>query len=158
MPAKIEVTGLDEMLKKVEETGKHAQGIAAKALYVGAGIVADGITKAAGGIQTETNPPRDRKRLPTPKEKADLLAAGAAGIARFDKNGIEVNTVVGYANKGYTASGKPVPVIANAINSGTSFMQKQPFIRQGINATAAAAKSAIDAEISRMVDEALKDL
>ena len=157
MPMSIEVTGLDEMLETVENAGKHAEGIAARALYVGAGIVADAITQAAGGIATETNPPRDRKRLPTPKEKAELLAAGAAGIAKFNK-GVVVDTVVGYADKGYTASGKPVAVIANAINSGTSFMQKQPFIRKGVNASQAKAQDAINAEIVRLVDEALKDL
>ena len=157
MPMNIEITGLDEMLQTVENAGKHAEGIAARALYIGAGIVADAITQAAGGIKTETNPPRDRKRLPTPKEKAELLAAGPAGIAKFEK-GVVVDTIIGYADKGYTASGKPVAVIANAINSGTSFMQKQAFIRKGIRSSEARATEAVNAEIVRLVDEALKDL
>ena len=61
-----------------------------------------------------------------------MLSVGA-GVARFDKNGTEVNTSVGYRGAGYIdikGKTKPIPLIVNAINSGTSFMHKQPFIRK----------------------------
>ena len=56
-----------------------------------------------------------------------------AGVAKFDKNGTEVDTSVGYKNAGYAdlnGKKKPIPQIVNAINSGTSFMNKQPFVRK----------------------------
>ena len=48
---------------------------------------------------------------------------------------------------------KPVGVIANAINSGTSFMQKQPFIRTAFQQSKAAAVAAIEAGIKARLDE-----
>ena len=60
-----------------------------------------------------------------------MVEAGA-GVAKFDQNGTESQTSVGLSNSGYAElKGKRVAVakIANAINSGTSFMRKQPFVR-----------------------------
>ena len=47
-------------------------------------------------------------------------------------------------------------VIANAINSGTSFMKKQPFIRKAVSQSKAKASEAISAEVERLVAEILK--
>ena len=49
-------------------------------------------------------------------------------------------------------SAKPVYVIANAINSGTSFMQKQPFFRKATNKKGAA-DAAMENEIRNRLDE-----
>ena len=60
----------------------------------------------------------------------------SAGIAKFKKDGTEVDTSVGFRNAGYAElAGKqvPIPKIVNAINSGTSFMNKQPFVRKAAN-------------------------
>ena len=48
---------------------------------------------------------------------------------------------------------KPVGVIANAINSGTSFMEKQPFIRQAFSKSKAAATAAIEEGIKKRLEE-----
>ena len=48
---------------------------------------------------------------------------------------------------------KPVGVIANSINSGTSFMVKQPFIRKAFSKSKAAATAAIEAGIRARLDE-----
>ena len=82
------------------------------------------------------------------------MQAGA-GIARFDKNGTEVQTSVGYANSGYAilkGRVKPVPMIVNAINSGTSFMQKQPFVRNA----ARKAKSKTERAMTEVVETAFE--
>ena len=50
---------------------------------------------------------------------------------------------------------KPVGVIANAINSGTSFMQKQPFMRKAFSQSKAAAQEAIEDGIKRRIEELL---
>ena len=42
---------------------------------------------------------------------------------------------------------KPIGVIANAVNSGTSFMQKQPFVRKAVAASRRAAEDAIKESI-----------
>lgn len=48
---------------------------------------------------------------------------------------------------------KPIGVIANSINSGTSFMVKQPFMRKAFSQTKAAATAAIEAGIKARLEE-----
>lgn len=48
---------------------------------------------------------------------------------------------------------KPVGVIANAINHGTSFMEKQPFIRKAFSQSKAKATEAIEKRIKERLEE-----
>ena len=177
MPYYIKTEGMDELIQKLEKAGDRALGVGARALYKGAGVVADAISSGARSIATEPfkYAGGGTKRKPSPEEKAILNAAGAAGIAKFDKNGLSVNTAVGYNRSGYAqvdwnhmsnkartkykikggGNAKPVAVIANAINSGTSFMEKQPFIRKAITKSKGAAQSAMEATIEQLVDQIL---
>ena len=177
MPYYIKTEGMDELIQKLEKAGDRALGVGARALYKGAGVVADAISSGARSIATEPfkYAGGGTKRKPSPEEKAILNAAGAAGIAKFDKNGLSVNTAVGYNRSGYAqvnwnhmsnkartkykikggGNAKPVAVIANAINSGTSFMEKQPFIRKAITKSKGAAQSAMEATIEQLVEQIL---
>ncbi len=159
MAMTMQVEGLAEVSKMLNRMGEKAQAAASLGLYEGAGVVADEMNRAAESIQTSkfhyaVFPPAIQ-RDPTPEEKAAVLSAGA-GIARFRKNGSEVNTSVGYSNAGYaTLNGKQVPIalIANAINSGTSFMRKQPFIRRAANAVKERASRAIAEKIEDVLNK-----
>lgn len=204
MPYTLKVEGMEELTALLQTVSEEAQDIAALALYDGAGVVADAINKEARGIKTAPfKYAKDGTRLPSPEEKAILTGSGAAGIAKFDKDGNYVGTAVGYSQSGYVpvdwnhmkskasknykiqgmkvvsaykthmvkgADGhfgydktanrgltnvKPIAVIANAINSGTSFMQKQPFIRKAANSSKAKANEAIESRIAELVDNAL---
>lgn len=203
--------GMDDIQRLLALAGDRAQGVAAMALYEGAGIIADEISRGARSIRTSpfkyaTN---GTQRDPSPEEKEILVQNSAAGIAKFDKDGNFVGTSVGYNGSGYatvswnhmrssartnyknvvfkgkaqTASStlkwirdqggsekyglsknagrhaqnsKPVGVIANAINSGTSFMRKQPFIRQAINRSKKQALSTIEKTVETLVAEMFK--
>ena len=93
--------------------------------------------------------------MPSPEEKA-LVESAKHGVARFKKNGLSVQTSVGFQNSGYgTLNGKtvPIPKIANAINSGTSFMDKQPFFRKAVSQGKGAATAKVEAEIKKRIDE-----
>jgi len=134
MPYEVNVDGMREVAELLDKLDKEAPRVAAQALYEGAGIMADAVKSAAEGIRTAPfkYAARGQTRPPSPEEKEIVLQA-SAGIARFEKNGVEVNTSVGFRNAGYAElKGKtvPIPVIVNAINSGTSFMSKQPFVRK----------------------------
>ncbi len=77
-------------------------------------------------------------------------------MAKFRKTGVSVQTSVGYQNAGYASLNgktKPVPLIANAINSGTSFMQKQPFMRKAFSQSKGPATAAIENGIKAREDE-----
>lgn len=153
----IQVEGLNELLKDMENMPKAAEKVAAEALYEGAGVMADAVSRAVDSIETE--PFRyaagGKKRKPSPEEKA-ILQAAPKGVAKFRKNGVGIQTSVGMQNSGYaTLAGKnkPVPQIANSINSGTSFMEKQPFMRRAFSQNQSAAQAAIEAGIKSREDE-----
>lgn len=148
---------ISEMLSRMEDAAPKA---AAKALYEGAGIMADEITKGAQSIKTA--PFRyaggGTTRLPSPEEKEIVLQAGA-GIAKFSDNGTEIDTSVGYRNSGYAdLNGKkvPIPMIVNAINSGTSFMTKQPFVRKAANSGGKKAMEAMRKVLETELEAAAK--
>ena len=75
----------------------------------------------------------------------------------FRKNGGEVDTLVGVTgNAGYAMVGgkkKAVRLIARAINSGTSFMVKQPVFRRAASASTGAAKAAIVSKAEKMCED-----
>jgi len=159
MPYYMKVDGMEELSTLLTEMGEKAAGVAARALYEGAGLMRDEVAKSAGTIRTAPfrYASNGDTRLPSPEEKA-IVEAAAVGIAKFDKDGADVNTSVGFRNAGYAQlAGKtvPIPKIVNAINSGTSFMNKQPFVRKaaksGGTKAMKAMKDAIQADFDAMI-------
>ena len=155
MPFSIQVQGLEELLRQLDKATGNAEHVAAEALYEGAGVMADAVSRAVQGIATEEfHYTKFGTRLPSPEEKAVVLGA-KRGVAKFTKNRASVNTSVGMQNAGYgTIKGKtvPIPKIANAINSGTSFMKPQPFFRAAVETSAGAAAGAIEGGIESRLD------
>lgn len=155
----MQVSGMEEISAQLSKLGEQAQSIASKGLYEGAGAMSEEINKEANAIKTAPfHYAVFITREPSPEEKAVVLAGGA-GIAKFDKNGAEVNTSVGYAQAGYAElNGKqvPIPKIANAINSGTSFMKKQPFFRRAVSAGSGKASEKIVQKIEKEIEEITK--
>ena len=193
MPYEMKVDGMAEISELLEKMEDEAQGVAARALYQGAGIMADAMRKEIDNIKTAPfKYAKDgEQRLPSPEEK-EALDQAPVGIAKFTKNGVEIDTSVGFNQAGYVkvnfrhmsssartnykdvrfkgrginASStlrfagnkekgqnmKPVGVIANAINSGTSFMTKQPFVRKAVKAGGAKAIQAMKESIERDFD------
>ena len=152
----MKTSGMDELSKRLGKLGVKAQEIASLSLYEGAGVMADSVSQAVHGIVTE--PFRygtiDNRRKPSPEEKA-ILENARKGVAKFRKSPDRVDTSVGLQNSGYAdLKGRtvPVPLIANAINSGTSFMQPQPFIRKAKRQEKAAVAK-IESELEKRLDE-----
>ena len=157
MAFSFQVSGMDELNSRMEKLGGEALHIAAEGLYEGAGVVADAVSSAVNGIATEKfkYAAGGKKRKPSPEEKA-LLTSAKKGVAKFRSNGTEVQTSVGMQNAGYgniNGKSKPIPQIANAINSGTSFMQKQPFMRKAFSQSKGAATGKIESAIRERLEK-----
>lgn len=138
-----------------------AQSIASLALYDGAGVIADGIRESIN-TNIATEPFRyatiNNKRLPSPQELAALQKL-SVGIARFRKNGAFVSTSIGFTTSGYVdvaGKSKAVALIANSIESGTSFMVKQPFFRKAVNKTKLQAVAAVNAKAQKIINDICK--
>ena len=157
MAMTINTEGLTEVAALLGKLGDKAQEVASGSLYEGAAVVANAFKGAIGSIRTEPfkYAPPGKTRKPSPEEKAAL--SGKSGIAKFRKNGSEVDTLIGISGSaGYAdIGGKPkaVRLIARSINSGTSFMQKQPVFRKAKSSSQAAAKAAIVAKAETMFNE-----
>ena len=157
MAMTISTEGIGELSAMLSKLGAMADEVAANSLYEGAGVVADAFKSATSSIKTAPfkYAPPGSKRLPSPDEKAALV--GKSGIANFVHSGDDVNTLIGisgaagYANVGGKA--KAVRLIARSINSGTSFMQKQPVFRKAAGTSAGAAKSRIVSKAEEMFNE-----
>ena len=158
MPYELKVEGVEEISGMLTKMESKAAMVAAQALYEGAGIVADSITANAKAIKTKpfkwASTRRGETRLPSPEEK-DIILNAAIGIAKFEGGGTEVQTSVGLQNSGYAVLKNktvPVPKIANAINSGTSFMKKQPFVRKAATSGGKKAVAAMEKYVEDAFD------
>ena len=189
MPFTLEWSGADELLRKMDKLPDKAAKIAAEALYEGADVMADAVSRAVQGIATEEfhYAKSGETRMPSPEEKA-IVMNQRRGISKFKNNGMVISTKVGVRSDGYSKitwnnaksgtwtkykiglggkatgsqsqegkssglSAKPVAVIINSIEHGTSFMKKQPFMRKAIQQTKGAAMAAIDAGIKKRENE-----
>ena len=165
MAMTMKTEGLTEVSEMLAKLGEKAEDVASAGLYKGAGVVADAFTAATNKIATEEFHYLARpdltgtKRYPSPEEKEALM--GKSGIAKFNKNGSEVDTIIGISpSAGYAnvnGKRKPVLLIARSINSGTSFMHKQPVYRKAANSSRNEAEVAIVSEIEKLFKEITKE-
>lgn len=143
------------MLSKLEGSTDEMIG---KAVYAGAGIVADAIKEnikslpIVRGYGTEDNP------LPggvTAPQKAGLI--DGLGIAPMQNDMGYLNVKIGF--DGYNATktekypqGQPNQLVARGVESGTSWKKKKPFIRPAVNSS----RNRAEAEMARILDEEIK--
>lgn len=157
MSRSMTTTGIDDVLNQLSRFEGAASAVAKMSLYEGAKVAAAAYNTSVNGIVTEQfqYATGAEKRLPSPEEKNALQV----GIAKFDGSGSAVTTSVGISGGYSEIAGKQVPnlLVARAINSGTSFMNKQPFVRKAQNSLANAASAAIQAKAEQLLQEITKE-
>ena len=156
--AKITFPGLNDYELMISRLSKGVDDIAGKAIYAGAGIVADAIKEnikalpIVRGYGTTENP------LPggvTAPQKAGLI--DGLGISPMQSDAGYLNVKIGF--DGYNATktekypqGQPNQLVARGVESGTSWKKKSPFIRPAINAS----KQRAEDEMARILDEEIE--
>lgn len=147
-------------LKQLEKAVNDGE-ILKKAIYQGAGIVADKVRE-----KMEALPEEEFRRLRpgetfhgVPKgQKKDLLEHYGTTQIERDNYGF-YHTKIGfegfgdYPTKDYP-QGIPIPLLAASIESGSSVRQKMPFIEPAVKATR---KQAIEA-MEKVIDEEIKKI
>lgn len=143
--------GINEYLQTLNRLGKEIEGISKQAVYEGAKIIADEIKNNIEALPTdeEWGTPKKMKAGPTKAEKENI--ARGLGIARIQDNKGTINTKIGYDDAGYDENNKPIQMIARSVNSGTSFMKKNPFFEKGVRNSRNKAKQ-------KMIEVAEKEL
>ncbi len=147
--AKCKPIGIDNFIKEMDVRANEFKQIAGKSLYAGADIIANQLRKNIEDLPDRSPgmaKPGEVKKGVTKYQKAAML--DGLGIARMmDKDGT-YDIKIGFdgyddeITKAYP-KGHPISMVARAVESGTSFMQKTPFIRPAYNQAHAQAEKAM---------------
>ena len=158
--AKITFPGLNDYELMISKLSKGVDDIAGKAIYAGAGIVADAIKENIKALPIVRGYGTEKDPLPggvTAPQKAGLI--DGMGISPMQNDGGYLNVKIGF--DGYNATktekypqGQPNQLVARGVESGTSWKQKKPFIRPAINAS----KSRAEAEMARILDQEIEKI
>lgn len=152
--AGIKVKGLDGLIKKIENLGKDPEMYVKRSLYEGTGVMADAIRSAIKGLPIDESygTAEHKKQGVTAIEKSGLLSGlGISRMVRADNNNVYV--FIGFAwFNGKRKEGVKNSTVMRSIESGTSFRQKFPIIRQTKNRTKALALSAMQKQFEEDVD------
>ena len=156
--AKITFPGLNDYELMISRLTKNVDSVAGKAIYAGAGIVADAIKENIKALPIVRGYGTEKDPLPggvTAPQKAGLI--DGMGISPMQDDGGYLNVKIGF--DGYNATeteqypfGQPNQLVARGVESGTSWKQKKPFIRPAINAS----KSRAEAEMARILDQEIE--
>ena len=151
MATKLTVKGLTEYISKIQELGDKSKEMAKRSLYEGAGVMADAIKSSIGTIPTrsgESNPkaPSMQSGI-TPTQKQGLV--DGFGITRMRETSYGVNVKIGFGGK--NADGRSNASVADAAESGRSWIQPTHFFSSAVNASRGAAESAMEKEFTEQV-------
>lgn len=147
----VSTKGLDEAIAELTKVA-DTKTFLPKTLYEGAGVVAKEMKTQISALKTsQTGGPM---RYPYEYEK-EVLEQNF-GVAPFHWDGDTLDTKIGfdgyYTNK--KGEQRPVPLLANSVNAGTSFLKKQPFkdkaYRASKETSVSTMQSALDKEIAKL--------
>lgn len=150
--------GADEFLRQLNSLAGKTPGAAKRALYDGAGVMADQLRDATSRLPVDANPftpGRDPLRVITAEDLADLM--GCLGISRIESgsDGSSVSVSFdGYIRRAEPKypGGVPAPLIARSIEKGSSVRAKNPFVRQAVNRAKDAVLAAMQASLDESID------
>lgn len=154
--AKVIISGFDTLIDELNDIADHSETICKKALYKGAGLMADQLKTSIDGLATEDQrKTRSRKLLPYEKE---ALQKGLS-IFKFehDKSRDYVQTSITFKGRvphltERYPTGLPVIVLARSINSGTTFRRANRYFPTTVRKNA----QAVEKEMADTTERELK--
>lgn len=150
--AKWQFEGNDRYIEQLRKLDVNSEEIIKRAVYNGAGLVADAIKQGAMNLHVDDKYHREGEQQAGPREyQRDGLVEGF-GISHMKNDDGFINVKLGFA--GRNDHGEKNASIARQVEGGTSWMVKQPFIRQASNSK----KKACEEEMARTFDEELEKL
>lgn len=139
--------GIDKYIADLTALATSSDEMIKRAVYPAAGMVADAVKAGIESIPDSMLKPGQREGL-----RAGL------GIARFRDDGGFIHVKIGM--DGYNSrvtrkypKGQPNAMIARAINNGTSFSGKYPFIDRAVSSSRAKAEKMMAEEFDKLTAE-----
>ena len=157
--------GLDAIISSFDSLDGKLVDICDKAVYKAAGLLADKLKANVQSLPIEQDangkaPYKAGGKLYgiTTTQQEDLV--NSMGIAHFRNEGGVISTSIGFAGYGRTTSkkypnGLPNRLLMRSIESGTSFRQKNPIVRQTITQTQKQAEETIKNEVTDNIKKEL---
>lgn len=164
--AKITFKGGDEYLTKLSRLEKACkQEIIGKAIYEGAKVVTDAIRQELNAIpvsETFVGPQVAHAKMPGPTLAQKEGLEKSLGIATLKDDGTGfLNVKIGF--DGYNEKktekwpkGQPNQMIARAVESGTSFMRKNQFIKRAVAKSRKKAMAIMKKKVQDGVEKIMK--
>ena len=159
--ARMQFKSSDEYAIKLSRLGREMEGIAKKAIYEGASIVADEIKSNLNSIPTEKfrHLRNGDKFVGVPeRHKEDLINSFGITPIERDRQG-NWNTKIGFDGYGSIPTkrypqGVPNQLLARAIESGSSIRVKTPFVRPAVNRT----RKKVQQKMNEVIDKEIEQL
>ena len=160
--ANFQFEGVDDLIAEYSKLYDNTEEMIGKAIYQGAGVVFKSIQQAVDGINTddshEFGTSDNPKSGPTSIQKQGLIHS--LGIAKMRNDGGFRNVKIGFDGYNYVKTktwpkGQPNAMVARSIESGTSWMSRQPFMRKAENSSKRRCEQVmadtIDKELTKIV-------
>lgn len=150
--AKWNFEGNDKYIEQLRKLEADSDEIVRRAVYKGAGLVADAVKAAARDlvVDDEYHKNGDMQIGPRSEQKEGLI--DGFGISRMNDEDGYINVKLGFS--GRNERGEKNVTVARQVENGTSWMVKQPFIRKASNAT----KNACEEKMAQTFDEEIAKL
>ena len=160
--AYLKFLGLKEFEYKLSQLEVKNKEIAGKAIYQGAKIVADEVKESIKSLPVIKDRRGDANNLiegVTQKQKDGLIESW--GIAPMEEKNGYYSVKLGFDdyNKVVTKKfpkGQPNALIARAVEGGTSFRKKHPFIRPAVNRVKKKAEQKMAAVLDEEINKIMK--
>lgn len=159
--AKFQFEGVDDLVSMFERLSKDSMPMIGEAVYTGANTVMKYVVQGIDSIVVDNRhgTPDHPVKGPNAYQKEGLYRSVGIAKARFDGN--FYNVKIGF--DGYNGletkrwpSGQPNSMIARSIQSGTSWMMKQPFMRKAEQAAKGPCEKAMEKVVDKHIEKIAK--
>lgn len=157
--AKFQFEGVDNLIAQYSKLEGDTEKIIGKAIYKGAGIVAKTVRGAVDSLATDNSFGTAENPTSGPSTIQKIGLQNSLGIAKLRNDNGFRNVKIGF--DGYNnvktkrwPQGQPNSMVARSVESGTSWMSKQPFMRKAEQS----ARRPCEEAMSEVVDLEIKKI
>lgn len=160
--AKFQFEGVDELIAQYKKLEQNTEPMIGHAIYNGAGVVMKACVAAVEGLSTDNRFGTQENPVAGPSSIQKAGLRHAIGITKMRNDGGFYNVKIGF--DGYNnvktkrwPQGQPNMMVARSVESGTSWMTKQPFMRKAEQSSRSQCEKVmsetVDKEIKRLIGE-----
>lgn len=157
--AKFQFEGVDDLIAQYQKLADNTEAVIGAAIYQGAGVVMKQVVGAVDAISTDDRFGTAENPVTGPSSIQKEGLRHSLGIAKMRNDSGFWNVKIGF--DGYNRvktkrwpQGQPNSMVARSIESGTSWMQKQPFMRHAEQS----AKGPCEKAMAEAVDKAIQKI